>query len=95
MLLVSCHIRVSFSQSVYVWLCETVQLYNQQLLHATYKLYITSLAYEVAHLFVDVVVYGKYANDGINYYGGITFGAYLRLWDNESVAVLLPRSTHC
>lgn len=46
------------------------------------------------HLFVDVIVYGKYANDGINYYGGVTFGAYLCLWHDESVAVLLCLVSH-
>lgn len=54
--------------------------------HTTYKLYMVSLTFEVFHLFIMCIAYGKYANDGLENYGMRTFG---RMFESASILVFL------
>lgn len=71
-----------FLGSVYV----AVSLRNRQLFHTTYKMYMTSLVLEFFHLFIMCIAYGKYANDGLENYGLISFG---RAFEAGSILVFL------
>ncbi|XP_064609022.1 transmembrane protein 145-like [Liolophura sinensis] len=53
-----------------------VKLASKQLFHTTYKMYITSMGFYTFHLFLQLVAYWKYANDGLpdSFHGTKLFG---------------------
>ncbi len=62
------------NQVIYLAFQLIGELKARQLLHSTYKMFITSVLLQAVGLFLLTIAYGKYANDGVGSVGLKTLG---------------------